>query len=159
MIPTYDGRVALATWLMSRPLAIAMGRGNPTWGQTPPDPVATATALLDPVVLCRPRIQSYVTPDANGPVRLADGTVWAISAPPTAHVYLSIRLDYTDIPTETLREMAVVFDPVINAAVPVGQFVVPWAQVTNAGKIYAIEHTPPLERQHTEHSFGVVLDL
>jgi hypothetical protein len=159
MIFARQGRIALATCLKSRPIAVALGRGDVAWGAQPPQPTGNETTLVDPIVLVRPRFVEYVEPAANGPITLADGSTWAMTQTPTTAIYINFKLDYQDIPSETLREMSIIFDPVIAATVPPGQFVVPWVSVTNAGQVYAIERMPPMERQFAQWERGEVIEL
>lgn len=140
------GRVTVARKLQATNACLIVGSGDVAWGAVPPSVPLSATGILAPVALVRPRVKLYAIPDPAGQVETDDGSKWTISETPTAYLYLAYVMGFQDGPEETLREIAVTLDPVLDEEVLPGLEYVPWADVVSPGDLLGIERWPPTER-------------
>jgi hypothetical protein len=142
------GRATLAKAIKDKNVMLAVGSGQAAWTQlsNTPSLSGTETALVAPVAGVRPAVKDFVVPNAAGTIEAPDGSKWSISATPTKYLYLSFVLGFQDGPSEVLKELGLYLDPTYAAAVGAGQTYIPWASVTNAGNLLALERIAPLER-------------
>lgn len=144
-----QGRAAIAQALAQNTPCLAVGRGDSAW-TTPPDVALNATGLQTPIAMVRARFVQFVQPDAAGAITMADGTRWTVSIAATPYLHIGWKLEFSDGPEETLRELAVHLNPQFGAGVPPGRFYVAWSDVVAPGAILAAEHLAPLERAGNE---------
>lgn len=147
-----QGRIALAKAVAARAIHIAWGRGSPEWDSAPaPEPTDTA-ALVDEIGRRLVTEISFVRPDAAGEIELPSGDRYSPSpgGAPTSWVLLRAAFGFADAKGETVREVGVFFDSVIDPAIPPGQRWVLAASVIEPGDLYT------LERRHAEYRSGSV---
>lgn len=154
---THSGRAALAAAVKEQTLFMAVGRGNPAWGDTPPPESVTAAALTDEVLRRRVTEVHFVAPDPDGEVSLATGR-YRISATPTQHLFVRCKFDFQDAAGVVLREQAIFVGTQTNPSLPAGQMVFTPDQLINPGVLLLIEHSPPIHRQaSTRETFEFVI--
>lgn len=141
-----DGRIALAESLAARSLHLALGRGDPAWGDVPPVEPLAAVTLHDEICRRLPTETAYVTPDAVGDIELPDGSRWTRSGVATRYLFARFYFDFADAATETLREIGLFVGGITDPALPPGQRLFVPAEVSSNGRLYLIERTAPLIR-------------
>lgn len=151
------GRVTLAAAMQALDWTLAVGRGDPEWGEAPEIIVGTETALEDPYAMVRPSQCVFVAPDVNGAIELADSSKWSVSAEPTRYVYCAFVLGFADGPGETVRELAIYIGATFVEGTPPGATYLPWASVATPGDLLCLKRVAPIERAGVRHTFGEVL--
>jgi hypothetical protein len=178
-----SGRIALAEVLFARQLVLAVGAGDAAWGQSPPPLNGSETALVAPLALVRARSKHYLSPATGqappasvpattvplelvnefGELEMSDGTVWVVSPVPTEHLYAVFVLGLHDGPTETLAEIAVHVDPVIDPSVPPGRSYIAWADLSQQGqgpgRFFGGRRFAPNPRAGRHQIFGEMITL
>jgi hypothetical protein len=176
----HSGRIALAEVMITRQLVLAVGSGDAAWGNNPPDLSGTETALIAPVALVRARSKHFLSPapalplpapstvlvellNDDGVIEMSDFSTWVVSPTPTEHILAVFVLGLRDGPLETLREIAVHVDPVIDPAVPPGRNYIPWADVASAGhspgRYFGARRFRPKERNGARQWFAEMITL
>ena len=93
-ILTLAGRVAIAEAIRaSAAVHMAWGNGDVSWGNTPPAPSTTATALLAEIGRRQATEVSFCAADAAGAIVVPNG-VFAISATPTQNLYFKFFFEF-----------------------------------------------------------------
>ncbi|MBQ7263753.1 MAG: hypothetical protein IJR14_08555, partial [Synergistaceae bacterium] len=72
-ILTNAGRATLAEMVMARPLHLALGRGVAGWGDSPPPPEFTDTALVSEMGRKAATRRFFVEEDGAGEIELPGG--------------------------------------------------------------------------------------
>ena len=159
-ILTDNAGVVVASALQGRAFWLGVGSGVAAWGDAPPAPSVTTTALENELGRLRARNTAMVMPDATGAISLPDLSRWSISATPTKYLYVNFVLEFNEIPTETLREAAIFIDTTAKADVPAGRNFVAAADIADAGEIFTIERFAPLARNGAiRHEFPYVINI
>jgi hypothetical protein len=145
---TTSGRIAIATAIKARTAHLAWGTGSAAWGNTPPAPPTSATALLAEVARRKADQIEYCVADSNGAISVPEGK-FSISATPTNNLYFKFHFEFADAVGSTIREQAIFLDTVAAAGVPVGQFYLLPAEVAQPGTLLVIERRAPIVREIT----------
>lgn len=155
-ILTKSGRVAIAESIAARALHLAWGTGDGSW-VTPPSESNNATALLNEIGRRTVTEVIYVVPDVAGEIVLPSGK-FSPSATPTNNLCLTINFDFSDAPSQVIREAAVFSGTVTNPALPLGQKYFAPGDLVNVGRMVHIENIAPLFRSPAvKESFVVVI--
>lgn len=144
-ILTNSGRVAMAMSVKAQPIHLAWGSGDAAWDTTPVPESIDSTALLAEIGRRKATYVAYCEQDVAGEIIVPTGR-FAESATPTKHLYMRFAFDFTDAPTSTIRELAVMVGTLTNPALPAGQMYFEPADVTDAGTLLVIEHIPKFDR-------------
>lgn len=145
---TSSGRIAIATAIKARTAHMAWGSGDPSWGNTPPSPAATSTALLAEVARRKATQVEYCVAATTGAISVPEGR-FDITATPTNNLYFKFFFEFEEAVGSTIRETAIFLDTVLAAGVPSGQFYLLPAQVSNPGTLLVIERRAPIIREIT----------
>ncbi len=160
LVQTDIGRVVVATAVRAQAMYLGVGSGLAAWDAAPTAPAAADVGLVTPIAIVRPSQYAYVTQDnAAGTIAMPDGSKWAMSATPTRFLFLSAMLGFTDGPTETLREAGLFLGSTFAADVTAGQTYIPWAKVTNAGSMLAVQRFAPIQRAGTQETFNRIISF
>lgn len=151
-----DGRIALAVAVATQPIHLAWGRGRPAWDSAPEPEPNNATSLIDEVGRRTATQVGYVVPDANGEIELPSGARYTSSAVPTRWVYVRFTFSFGDAAGQDIRELGIFLGSKTDPALPAGQRYFTPAQVTQPGRLYALDREPKLTRngsvrQHYEY--------
>jgi hypothetical protein len=157
---TEAGRAAMAKAVKEQTIFLAVGRGNPEWGDdnAPPED-SNAAALLDEIGRKALSRSLYVIPDENGDIEVptsitddGDGgynvTVekYAQSGTPTRYIYVEFKLDYTDAVNMTIRELGIYLGATLKNTLPGGQTWFTADDFEDGGLLFEIEHRQPYIR-------------
>ena len=160
-IITEAGRAAMAKAIRDQPIFLALGRGNPSWGNgVPPLEDIESTQLLNEIGRRALTRSLYVTPDPNGEIEVPVSVVqdgqgnynveserYTASAKPTRHIYVEFALDYVDAADETIREIGVYVGSVLKPGLPSGQMYFKKTDFASEGLLFEIEHKRPYIRE------------
>ena len=149
---TTSGRIAIATAIKARTAHMAWGTGDAAWGTTPPDPPASATALVAEVGRRKAQQVRFCTPDANGTIYVPEGR-FNITDTPTRYLVFQFNFDFTEASTSIIREQAIFLDTVAAAGVPSGQFYLSPSEVANPGTLLVVQRPAPIQRAATTRQF------
>lgn len=144
-ILTNSGRVAVAESVMSRPLHLAWGSGDPDWDDTPEPELITDDDLVNEVGRRLVSTALYCTPHPDGEIVVPTGRFTA-SPTPTKNIYLRFNFDFFDAPTASIREVAVFVGTQTDPALPPGQMYFEPGQIVSPGTLLVIERTPKFDR-------------
>ena len=147
-ILTTSGRIAIATAIKARIAHLAWGSGDAGWGNTPPSPSASSSALLAEVGRRKATLVDYCAPAVSGAISVPEGR-FDISATPTNNLYFKFHFEFEEGVGSTIRETAIFLDTVLAAGVPSGQFYLTPAQVGQPGTMLVIERRAPIIREIT----------
>lgn len=151
---TDAGRAALAHALSMRPLHLAWGSGDPAWETMPEDALPSlvgATALVSEVGR-RTVTVGFVVPDEAGdiviPLNLtAAGEVQVVRYRrvdfPTPNLYVYAAFDYADAASAVIREAGLFADTAVSPDLPPGQRYFTPDQLTDPGKLVAVQIVRP----------------
>lgn len=146
---TTSGRIAIATAIKARTAHMAWGSGDAAWGNTPPAPPITATALLVEIARRKADQIDYCAPAPAGAISVPEGR-FNISATPTNNLYFRFHFEFADAPTSIIREAAIFLDTVAAAGVPAGQVYLLPAEVAQPGTMLVLERLTPIIRAGTK---------
>lgn len=173
-ILTEAGRAAMAKAIKEQGLFLALGRGNPDWGNEPPPDDPTRTELLDEIGRRAAQSVIYVTPDEEGsisvPINIVHGgegeapiveySRYSVSDTPTRHLYLTFSLDYADAYGETVRELGLFVGAVLKDGLPPGKMFFTLGDFDDPGLLFEIENREPITRQvNTREVFSWVISI
>lgn len=144
-ILTNSGRVAMAKSVKEQPIHMAWGSGDADWDTVAVPESIDATALLSLIGLRTAAYVQYCEPDVAGEIIVPTGR-FSETVTPTKHLYMRFAFDFTDAPTSTIRELAVMVGTVTNPALPIGQMYFTPAQVVTPGLLLVVEHIQKFER-------------
>lgn len=83
-----------------------------------------------------------------------------VSATPTNNLYMRFVYDFADGAGEIIREQAVYIDTVVDSQLPVGQMYFDATDITSAGTLLVIQHSPAITRLNsTRETFEFVITL
>lgn len=144
-ILTNSGRVAMAQSVKAQAIHLAWGSGSAAWDTTPVPESIESSALLAEIGRRKASYVAYCAPSETGEIIVPTGR-FTESQTPTKHLYMRFAFDFTDAPTSTIRELAVMVGSVTNPALPAGQMYFAPAEVTSPGTLLVIEHIQKFER-------------
>lgn len=103
---------------------------------------------------------SFCTPNnTSGAIVVPTGR-FDVSSTPTNNLYMRFVYDFADAAGELIREQAVYIDTVTDAALPSGQTYFDDTDVTTAGTLLVIQHSPAITRlSSTRETFEFVITL
>jgi hypothetical protein len=171
---TEAGRAAMAKSVKEQPLFLALGRGNPAWGDgAPPLENIGAAALLNEIGRRALTRSLYVVHDANGDIEVPVSSVqnsdgswnvekerFAVSETPTRHLYVEFALDFTDAVGEIVRELGLYVGSVLKPGLPAGQMFFKKSDFSSEGLLFEIEHKRPYIREvNRRTTFAWVISL
>lgn len=140
------GRIALAEAMADMPIHIAIGRGDPGWGNLPPTEGTNEAGLVDEIGRRLVADVAWCLPDPAGDIQLESGERYTRSLTPTPYVHIRCPFDYTDAAGETIRELAVYLRSQTDPSLPAGQRWFTGAQVTAPGRMYLLSRFAPIPR-------------
>jgi hypothetical protein len=143
-----SGRSVIAQAIRARTAHMAWGTGDNSWGNTPPAPPNSASALLAEVARRRATLVDYCVADANGSIVVPEGR-FSISATPTPNLYFKFHFEFSEGVGATIREQAIFVDTVAANGVPSGQYYLLPAEVANPGTMLVHQRSTPIIRQAT----------
>jgi hypothetical protein len=157
---TDEGRTAMAKAIKEQSMFLAVGRGDPEWGDgNPPAENGEATELLDEIGRKALHRSLYVAPDDNGDIEVATSVVengeggyditvqrYSQSAEPTRYIYVEFRLYFTDAISTTIREFGLYVGSTLKETIPGGQTWFTADDFDDDGLLFEIEHRPPYIR-------------
>lgn len=138
-ILTNAGRATLAEMVMARPLHLALGRGVASWGDSPPPPEFTDTALVSEMGRKAATRRFFVEEDGAGEIELPGGRRWTASTEPTRHIYCEFAFAWEEGNGETVRELGLFIDTAAKATVPASQTWLLPEDIEDAGTLLAVE--------------------
>ena len=145
---TNSGRTLIASAFKTRTAHLAWGTGDAAWGNSPPAPPNSATALLAEVARRRANVVDYCAPDPNGLIVVPEGK-FTISSTPTPNLYFKFHFEFAEGVGGTIREQAIFLDTVAASGVPSGQYYLLPSEVQNPGTMLILQRTTPIIRQAT----------
>lgn len=156
-ILTSSGRIAVAQSIISRPLHLAWGFGDPDWDVTPVPESIEETSLVAEVgrkVVSQAR---FCTPDPDGEIVVPSGR-FRETLEPQRHIYLRFNFDFFDSPDATIREVGVFVGTQTKASLPPGQTYFIPDDIVDPGTLLVIERTPKFDRSASvRQSFEFVI--
>lgn len=156
-ILTRSGRVAIAKSLAAQPLHLAWGIGDGDWVLTVPAEDSNATGLISELGRREVTEVGYVVADPGGAIILPTGT-FSPSPTPTNNLYLRTQFDFSDAPSDVIRECGVFVGSTMIAGLPAGQKYFTPAQVATPGTLLHLEHFQPIYRSPAiREAFEVVI--
>ena len=159
------GKVLSAKLLKAQPIYIAIGRGDPAWDALTPAQIAAstptdATRLVDEIGRRLASVQ-FVVEDPAGAIEIVNPsdnsrTKYALSANPTAFLFVDTTFDYQEGAGESVREIGIFVGGQLAAGLPPGQSWFTAGQVLAPGDVWSIVRMPSMYRdgvnQHTERT-------
>lgn len=153
------GRVAAAKAIKLCPIHVAWGAGLLAWDTVSATVSIESSALVAEIgrrLVTNPR---YVTPDADGDIRVHSGR-YAISADPTNHLYVETTFEEEDSPGAEIREVAVFVHGETNPALPPGQLYFLPEDIVEPGDMTVLEHVPKIiHTAKNRQTFRFVISL
>ena len=114
---THAGRAALAEIVLSRPIHLALGLGEDSWGAPPPAPDYDVTTLRREIGRKKLFRGLFVHPDDHGTLILPGDRKYSISDTPTRHLYLQFLFDYNEGAGGAIRELGLFLNTKAKAEV------------------------------------------
>lgn len=146
---TTSGRIAIATAIKGRSAHhLAWGTGDQAWGNSPPSPPGSATALVAEIGRRKATQVEFCAPDSNGAISVPEGR-FSVTSTPTANLYFKFHFEFEDAIGSTIREQGIFLDTVAASGVPSGQFYLVPSQVAQQGTMLLIERRAPILRENT----------
>ncbi len=147
-ILSQSARIAILSSIIEKELFFAWGSGNEEWDadSSLQENFYSATKLVKEVGRRKIQIKYFVTPDPDGIISLPesydiDGTAiltnYSVSSEPTNYLYLKVVFDYGDAVGETIREVGIFSDTVVDSELPLGQLYFEASQVLESGLLIA----------------------
>lgn len=156
-ILTNSGRTALAKLVMSSPVHMAWGTGDPDWDTDPVPEEITDTELVNEIGRRAVSVIRYCTPAEDGSIIVPTGR-FEESAEPTKHLYMRFNFDFDNAPTATIREVGVYIGTVTNPELPPGQMYFEPGDIIDPGTLLVIERVSKVERSPSvRQSFEFVI--
>jgi hypothetical protein len=163
---THAGRILRAKAVLNAITHCALGEGNPSWGNNPPQPDVNQTSLVKEVARKRYSKKSFLIPDPQGSIAIAKDpdnpsnlTFYSETTEETNAIAIWFRFEEWEVVGATIREYGFfgdgveyvsgvnrllalngVYDPVNN----------PNGQVLNSGKLYRVVNIPPKIKADTD---------
>jgi hypothetical protein len=152
---THSGRAGIALAIVSRPLHLAWGSGDPAWDELGDDALPSLVernALYNEIGRRMVSSAGFVLPDPEGGIAIPvgvhpDGTVelarYSQTADPTPYIYVRVNYDFEDASNATIRELGVVMDTVLQEGLPPGQMYFTPGQLADPGRLLAMQIQRP----------------
>jgi hypothetical protein len=157
---TIGGREVVAELLLNQTFYLALGSGDPNWDIAIEPPSPTATDLIDKFGLTRMRRFTYVVPNLDGEIQMADSSKFAASDAPSRYLYIAFRLDPSDAKGELIREAGLYWGTKLVEGTPAGQMYLEKQAVVSWGKLIHLDRFNSIERDGLiEQTFSFVLTL
>lgn len=144
-ILTNAGRTALAKLVLSSPVHLAWGRGDPNWDTTPVPELISDTELVDEIGRRAASVVRYCVPDENGSIIVPTGR-FEESLEPTKHLYMRFNFDFEDAPVATIREVGVFIGTETDTSLPPGKMYFEPEHIIDPGILLVIERIQKVER-------------
>ncbi|MCW2248298.1 hypothetical protein M2352_003932 [Azospirillum fermentarium] len=110
-----------------------------------PTPSVNATSLTAEVGRRALTAVQFCTPDPAGAIIAPSGR-FTPSPTPTNNLHFRFVFDFGDAATETIREVGVVIDSVMQAGLPAGQMYFQPSEVATPGILLLVENVAPIVR-------------
>ncbi len=137
---THAGRAALAEIVLSRPIHLALGLGEDSWGAPPPAPDYDVTTLRREIGRKKLFRGLFVHPDDHGTLILPGDRKYSISDTPTRHLYLQFLFDYNEGAGGAIRELGLFLNTKAKADLPPTQTFFRPEELENGGTLLLLEH-------------------
>ena len=140
---TFSARCAFLQYVLSCPLHIAVGTGDASWGDVPPDPEYEATSLVNEKGRIRLTQWFYVNEDPDGDIEMPGKRFYKQSNTPTRMAYLFFACGYNDAPPNGIRgirEVGVFINTRVKAGLPSRQIFFTPDQIDSPGTLLTLEH-------------------
>lgn len=137
---THAGRAALAEIVLSRPIHLALGLGEDSWGTPPPAPDYDVVALKREIGRKKLFRGLFVHPDDHGTLILPGDRKYSISDTPTRHLYLQFLFDYNEGAGGAIRELGLFLNTKAKADLPPTQTFFRPEELENGGTLLLLEH-------------------
>lgn len=127
---------------------------------TRPVESATASSLANEVGRRTATQVEFCTPNnTSGSIVVPTGR-FDVSSTPTNNLYMRFVYDFADGAGEIIREQAVYIDTEVDSSLPVGQMYFDDTDITVAGTLLVIQHSPAITRLNsTRETFEFVITL
>lgn len=145
---TESGRSAFASALLNENLFVGLGGGLEIWDdpETFEPETRTITDITNALCFIKVNDKQFVSESETGSIILPQGR-FEISQTPTPNLYLKASLNFTELSTATIREVAVFKDTALAASVLPGETFYTTDKVTNHGLLVFIDRqTTPINR-------------
>lgn len=139
-IITYSGRIALAKYIMSLPLHLAIGEGDDKWGDIPEAPDYEATGLIKEIGRKALTRAFFVNKDDDGEIDLPGGRRYSYSEKPTRQIYMNFVFNYGEGISDKIREIGVFADTKFKNGLPKTQTFFTPDQIIDPGILITLEH-------------------
>lgn len=158
---TYKARVAWAQYLLTRPLFLAIGKGEASWETTPQEIDYEATALVNELGRKKVTRSFFVNEDDDGEIEMPGGRRYSYSDTPTRHIYMNYMFNYGEGVAETIREVGVFIDTQIKAGIPSTQTYFTPDEIANPGTLILLEHldTTDIFTPKRKGQYGTILTI
>lgn len=155
-IITQSGRIAVAEAVAARPLHLAWGTGDDAW-TTPPPESTGSTSLINEVGRRLVTNVGFAVPDVDGGIITTTG-VFSVSLVPTKFLYIKTDFDFTDAPSDVIREIGLFTGSTVIAGLPAGQRYFLPAELDSVGRLLHLQHLVPIYRSIAiRENFEVVI--
>lgn len=165
---TKVGRIALAKALKNETLFLAWGSGEEHWGQEPPAEEVGATTLVKEIGRRKLTQVHFLKPDEEGDIIIMQAAgddgfeklKYSISEEPTNILLFRAPFDFGDAASAVIREIGIFAGGTTQEGLPEGQRYFTAEQVTDLGRLLAVENIQPIYRSAaTREQFDFVLTL
>ncbi|MDL2268885.1 hypothetical protein LJC71_05015 [Desulfosarcina sp. OttesenSCG-928-A07] len=149
------GRTAIAHAVSLRPIHVAWGIGQTTWGEsTDYEPIMESiieNGLYAEVGRRTPTVVGFVEPDPDGdiiiPVSETETAYYKRVDDPTPYLYVKAAFEYNEASDAVIREIAVCTETVLVDGLPPGQrYFTPDQVVSKGYALAALAFQPPQNR-------------
>ena len=158
---TYAARIALAQYIISRPIHLAIGEGDPNWGTVPDPPEYTATKLVKEIGRKKNTRAFFVNENDNGEIDMPGGRRYSYSDSPTRQIYFHFIFNFGEGIAVPIREVGIFMDTVTNANLPQDQTYFEPHEITKPGTLLLLEHldTADTFTPNKKGSYGTILTV
>lgn len=154
---THIGRAALVKAVMSRPLTLAWGTGDPAWNKKDAEwpSLVYATALTNEIGRRVPSYAAFALPDDNGDIVVSKGVLpdgkvvkarYRIVTEPTPYLYVRVDYDFEEGGVSLINEIGLFMDAVPKAGLPPGQRYFLPHEIEEPGLLLAAQISTPITR-------------
>ena len=152
-----SGRSAAAESIKLRPLHLAWGSGSAAWDTAPVAESVNDIALVSEIGRRIATSVRFCVPDEAGEIVVPTGR-FRETVEPSRNIYLRFNFDFTDAPTSTIREVAVMVGSTTDPDLPAGQMYFEPADVLSPGTLLVLERTSKFDRSPSvRQSFEFVI--
>ncbi len=160
-ILTYAGRVAMAKYIQSSKVYLAIGEGDPSWGTIPDAPDYEATGLIKEIGRKLVTRAFFVKEDDNGIIDMPDGRRYSISDEPTRIIYFHFIFNFGEGIEVPIKEAGIFIGTKIKAGLPENQTFFTPDEIENPGTLLLLEHLENEDRltPNKKGSYGTLFEL